>query len=114
MSHHQTIGKIHYTKAANKSFGNVAKFKHFGTTVTNRNSIHEKIKSRINSGNVCYCTLQDLLSFRLPPKNVKSKIYKTIILPVVSYGCETWPLTLQEEHRLKGCQEQDVSENIRS
>jgi hypothetical protein len=33
-------------------------------------------------------------------KNVKIKIYKTIILPVVLYGCETWSLTLREEHRL--------------
>jgi hypothetical protein len=34
-------------------------------------------------------------------RNVKVKIYKTIILPVVLYGCETWPLTLREEHRLR-------------
>jgi hypothetical protein len=33
--------------------------------------------------------------------NVKDKIYKTIILPVVLYGCETWSLTLSEEHRLR-------------
>jgi hypothetical protein len=33
-------------------------------------------------------------------RNVKVKIYKTIILPVVLYGCETWSLTLMEEHRL--------------
>jgi hypothetical protein len=33
--------------------------------------------------------------------NVKVKIYKTIILPVVLYGCETWSVTLREEHRLK-------------
>jgi hypothetical protein len=35
-------------------------------------------------------------------RNVKVKIYKTIILPVVLYGCETWSLTLREEHRLRG------------
>jgi hypothetical protein len=34
-------------------------------------------------------------------KNVKIRIYKTIILPVVLYGCETWSLTLREEHRLR-------------
>jgi hypothetical protein len=34
-------------------------------------------------------------------RNVKVKIYKTIILPVVLYGCETWSLTLREEHRLR-------------
>jgi hypothetical protein len=42
------------------------------------------------------------LSSRLLSRNVKIKIYKTIILPVVLYGCETWSLTLKEEHRLRG------------
>jgi hypothetical protein len=34
-------------------------------------------------------------------KSLKIRIYKTIILPVVLYGCETWSLTLREEHRLR-------------
>jgi hypothetical protein len=38
---------------------------------------------------------------RLLSRNVKIKIYKTIIVPVVLYGCETWSLTLREEHRLR-------------
>ena len=42
-----------------------------------------------------------LLSSRLISKNLKIKIYKTIILPVVLYGCETWSLTLREESRLR-------------
>jgi hypothetical protein len=37
----------------------------------------------------------------LPYKNIKVKIYITIILPVVLYGCETWSLTLREELRLR-------------
>jgi hypothetical protein len=41
------------------------------------------------------------LSSRLLSRNVKVKIYKTIILLVVFYGCETWSLTLREEHRQK-------------
>jgi len=45
--------------------------------------------------------LQNLLSFRLLSKNLKIKIYRTIILPVVLYGCETWSLTLREERRLR-------------
>jgi hypothetical protein len=45
--------------------------------------------------------LFSLLSSRLLSRNVKVKIYKTIILPVVLYGCETWSLTLREEHRLR-------------
>jgi len=42
-----------------------------------------------------------LLSSSLLHKNFKSKIYRTIILPVVLYGCETWSLTLREERRLR-------------
>jgi hypothetical protein len=41
------------------------------------------------------------LSSRLLSRNVKVKIYETIIMPVVLYGCETWSLTSREEHRLK-------------
>jgi hypothetical protein len=41
------------------------------------------------------------LSSGLIPKNLKIKIHKTVILPVVLYGCETWSLTLREEHRLR-------------
>jgi hypothetical protein len=43
----------------------------------------------------------ELLSSRLLSKNVKVRIYKTTILPVVLYGCETWSLTLREEHKLR-------------
>jgi hypothetical protein len=52
-------------------------------------------------GNACYHSVQNLLSSCLLSRNLKIKIYKTIILPVVLYGCETWSLTLREEHRLR-------------
>jgi hypothetical protein len=45
--------------------------------------------------------VQNLLSSRLLSKNLKIRIYKTLILPVVLYGCETWSPTLREEHRLR-------------
>jgi hypothetical protein len=54
---------------------------------------------RLNSGNACYHSVQNLLSSDLLSKNVKVRIYKTIILPVVLYGCETWSLTVREEHK---------------
>jgi hypothetical protein len=41
------------------------------------------------------------LSSRLQYRNVKVKIYKTITLPAVLFGCETWSLTLREGHRLR-------------
>ena len=64
-------------------------FKYLGTTLTNQNSFQEEIKSRSKSGNACYHSLQNLLSSSLLSKNIKTKIYKTIILPVVVYGCNT-------------------------
>jgi len=79
----------------------VEEFKYLGTTSTNQNSIAEEIKSRLRSGNACYYSVQNLLSSRLLCKNLKIKIYRTIILPVVLYGCEAWLLTLREERKLR-------------
>jgi hypothetical protein len=73
----------------------------YGTTLTNQNSIQEEIKSRSNSRNVCYHSVQNLLSSSLLFKNYEIKTYRIIILPVVLYGCETWSLTLREECRLR-------------
>jgi len=79
----------------------VEEFKYLGTTLTKQNSVAEEIKSRLKSGNACYHSVQNLLSSRLLYKNLKIKIYRTIILPVVLYGCETWSLTWREERRLR-------------
>jgi len=63
------------------------------------------VLSTVKLGNACYHSVQNLLFSRLLSKNLKIKIYRTIILFVVLYGCETWSLTLREERRLR------VSEN---
>jgi hypothetical protein len=101
MSRCQKTGHKDSIKIANRSFEDVAKFIYLGTTLTDQNHMHEEIKSRLNSGNACYLSVQSLLSSRLLSRNLKVKIYKTMILPVVLYGCETWFLTLREEHRLR-------------
>jgi len=85
----------------NSTFERVEEFKYLGTTLTYQNSIPEEIKTRLRSGNACYHSLQNLLSSRLLSKNLKIKIYRTIILPVVLYGYETWSLTLREERKLR-------------
>jgi hypothetical protein len=83
-----------------KIFCNVPQFKYLETTVTNKNLIQEEIKWRLNSGNAYYHSVQNILSSRLLSKHVKI-IYKTLIFPVVLYGCETYFVALREEHRLR-------------
>jgi hypothetical protein len=82
-------GQKHSIKTVNKSLENVAKFKYLGATLTDQNCMNEEIKSRLNSGNTCYHSVQNLLSSRLMSRNVTFKIYKTTVLPVVLYGGET-------------------------
>jgi hypothetical protein len=101
MSRNQKAGHNHNIKTDNKSFERLEEFKYLEATLTNRNSIHEEIKSRLKSGNACYHSVQKLLSSRLLSRNTKVRVYRTIILPVVLYGCETWSLTLREEQRLR-------------
>jgi hypothetical protein len=88
-------------KIYNSFIEKVEELKYLGTTLTDQNSIQEKIKIRLKLGIACYHSVQNLLSFSLLSKNLKIKIYRTIILPVVLYGCETWSLTLREKYRLR-------------
>jgi hypothetical protein len=72
----------------------------FGNNFNKSNSIQEEIKSTLKSGNACCHSVQNVWCSRLLSKNIKNTVYKTIILPVV-YRCETWSLTLRDEHRLR-------------
>jgi len=101
ISRDQNTGQCHSMKSENSSFERVEEFKYLGTTLTNQNSIQEEINSRLKSGNACYHSVQNLLSSSWLSKKLKIKIYRTIILPVVLYGCETWSLILREERRLR-------------
>jgi hypothetical protein len=94
-SHHHSVGQNQDIKIANKSYENVSQFRYLGMTVTNQNLIREESKRRLNSGNACHHSVQNLLSSHLLVKNVKIRIYKNIILPVVLYACDIWSLTLR-------------------
>jgi hypothetical protein len=88
-------------KIDNSSIERVVEFKYLGTTLTNQNSIQEEIKCRLKLGNACYYSMQNLLSSSLLSKTLKIMIYRSIILPMVLFGCETWSLTLRTERRLQ-------------
>jgi hypothetical protein len=72
MSETQNI-EYNYIKTANRACENMAEFKYLRMTVANQNFINEKIKSRLNAGNACYHSVQNILSFHLLSKNVKLK-----------------------------------------
>ena len=101
MSRDQNTGRSHRIKIANNSFESVEQTEYLGTNLTNQNSMQEEIKCRLKSGNACYYSVQNILSSSSLSKNMKTKIYRIIILLVVLYGCKTWSLTLREERRLR-------------
>jgi hypothetical protein len=85
MSYNQKIGQKHSITIANRSFEDVAKFKYLGATLPDQHGMHAEIKSRLNSGNAC-CRSVQCVSSCLLSRNVKVKIYKTIILPLFCMG----------------------------
>jgi hypothetical protein len=101
MSRDQKAGRSHNIKTNNSSFERVEQFKYLGTSLMNQNCIQEELKSRLKSGNACYHSVRNLLSSSMFYKNIKIKIYRTMILLVVVYGCESWSLTLREKRRLR-------------
>ena len=78
----QNVGQSHSMNAVNSSFERVEEFKYLRTTLTIQNSIRGEIKSRLK--NAYYYSVQNLLSSSFLSKNLKIKIYRTLILPAVS------------------------------
>ncbi|KAJ4442605.1 hypothetical protein ANN_04194 [Periplaneta americana] len=89
MSRGQNIVRNGTITIGDLSFEKVEKFKYLGATVTNINDTREEIKHRINMRTACYYSVEKLLSSNLLSKNLKVRIYKTLILQVVLYGYET-------------------------
>ena len=101
MSRDQSAGRSHNIKIDSSFFERVEHLKYLGTNLTNQNCIREEIKRRLKSGNACYHSVQNLLSFNLLSIDMKIKINRIMILRAVMYGCETWFLKLREERRLR-------------
>ena len=101
MSRDQNAGRSHSIETDNSSLERVEEFRYLVTKLTNQNSVQEEINSRLKSGNVCYHAVGNLPSSRLLSNNLKIEIHRTVMLPVVLYGYETWSLTLREERSVR-------------
>ena len=84
----QQAGQNHNITTVHKSSERAEQVNYLGTTLTNENSIQEDMKRRLKSGNACHHSVQNLLSSSFLSRNIKIKIHKTVILPVVLYGCD--------------------------
>jgi hypothetical protein len=90
LSCHQNAEQNHDIKVANRCFENMAQFRYLGTPVTNQNLCQEEINRRLNSSNACYHSVRNILASPLLSKDIKIRIYKTVILLAVLNGCETY------------------------
>lgn len=88
-------------EVGNHSFKRVSHFNFLGSVLTNGNKIKVEIDTRLKKGNNCYYGLGKVLSAKAVSNNLKVQIYMTLILPVVLYGSETWPLRKAEQMRLE-------------
>jgi hypothetical protein len=82
------------------NFEVVRSFKYLGSTINDENDISEEIKLRTTLGNRCCFALHKVLRSKSLSWNTKVTVYKTIIRPIVMYGCETWTLTEKHEKTL--------------
>lgn len=79
----------------------VNSFTYLGAVVNAENNIEKEVQSRIVKGNRCYFSLLKLLRSKMLHRNLKCKLYTTLIRPVVTYGAETWCMTQSEESKLR-------------
>jgi hypothetical protein len=77
------------------------KLKYLGSLVTEKSENSKEIKIRIAAGDRCYFSLIKLLKSRAVARNTKVRMYRIIIIPVVTYGSETWRLTANDERSLR-------------
>ena len=82
-------------------FEPVKELSYLGSQLNQTSSINCEIQARIVSGNRCYYSYGAIMKSRALSRSSKPKIYTTLIRPVVTYGCETWTLTSQNEQQLR-------------
>ncbi|KAG7296948.1 hypothetical protein JYU34_019852 [Plutella xylostella] len=87
-------------QVGNIQYKGVVKFKYLGCTINATNSRDDEINIRVQNALRCSAALHKVLTSRLLSRSTKLRIYKTIIRPILMYGCEAWTLTLKEENKL--------------
>ncbi|VVC44605.1 Reverse transcriptase domain [Cinara cedri] len=81
-------------------FKRVDQFKYLGSIITQDNDIKTEISTRLQSANKCFFGLSKIFRSRAISKNLKVRMYLTLLRPIVLYGAETWPLRKTEERRI--------------
>jgi len=95
--HRRNAGDL---RIRNKTFEAVQSFQYLGNNISNTNSNNKCIKERIMMGSKAYYANRQLFNSSLISRNSKLQIYHTLVGPVVTYGSESWSLTMEEERAL--------------
>jgi hypothetical protein len=103
---------ITHLQIDNFGFENVENFNYLGSILNADNKMNIEIAERIVKGNKAYYANSKLIKSKFLKRNTKMKIYKTIIIPVVTYLSETWTLTAKDENNLRIFERQILKENI--
>jgi hypothetical protein len=88
-------------RIGNKTFEAVQSFQYLGNIIGNTNNNNKCIKERIMRGNKAYYANRQLVNSSLISRNSKLQIYRTLVRPVVTYGLESWTLTMEEERAIE-------------
>ena len=87
-------------KVTGTSCETVNQFIYLGSQINSKNSIQEEIRLRIQVGNRSVFANKKLLKNKDLNAASKLQIHKSIIRPIVTYGCETWAMTVTDQNRL--------------
>jgi hypothetical protein len=95
-----------------QSYEAVNQFIYLGSQINSKNSIQEEIRLRIQTGNRSLFANKKLLKNKDLNAASKLQIYKTIVRHIVTYGCETWVMTVAEQNRLLVFERRELRKNI--